>query len=47
MTKSTLVELILLTHFKPSRVDYCQGVELILYYSTYRKGSADQNRGLL
>jgi hypothetical protein len=44
--KSTLLELILLTHSKSSRVDYCQGVELILHYSIYRNSSADQNRGL-
>ena len=38
MTKSILVELVLLTHFEPSRVDYCQGVELILHYSIYLTG---------
>jgi hypothetical protein len=46
MTKSTLLELILLTHFKPRRVDFCQGVELIWLYPIYRNSSANQNKGL-
>ena len=42
--KSTLLESILLTHFKPCRVDYCQSVALISYYSVYRNSNVDQSR---
>lgn len=45
MTKLTLLELSLLTHFKASRVDYCHSVELILHYSVYRSFQADPKQG--